>query len=250
MRDLLQVDRAARRRRRPGPCRAPADPADGVARRLIAATAFANAVIGGVDEDAEGADAGAHASRRAAWCSCSVSAAATSSRAIRNSSRSPPAPRSPRCVGMGFGARDARPPPAGQRAPRPRRRRVRRHPRARRSPAPFLAASGSAAGGPSGPGPRIASTPTGEGSAGAGHRARGRVVADRRGRCMVRIPGSDACPVRDALRRGRAVGLGTAQPAAACGSRPAGAAPPGSSVEPCFARATVAQCPLRAALIP
>ena len=76
-----------------------------VARRLIATTALANAAIGGVVEDAEGADAGAHASRRAAWCSCSAL------------SRGDVLPHDPQqlalaagpavagCIGMGFGAR-------------------------------------------------------------------------------------------------------------------------------------------------
>ena len=75
--------------------------------------------------------------------------------------------------------------------------------------------------GPSGPGPRIASTPRRhvrcEGSARARYGARRRTAPDRGGRCVVRVPGGDASPIRDTLRRGRAVGLGPAQSAPSSG---------------------------------
>ena len=65
-----------------------------------------------------------------------------------------------------------------------------------------------------------------EGSAGAGHGARRRAVADRRGGCLVRVSRGDARTVRDALRRGRALGVGTPQSAPARGPRAAARAAP------------------------
>ena len=219
-----------------------------VARRLIALDRVRECRARRVDEDADRRSCRCSPSRRAAWCSCSASAAATSCRAIRSSSRVAAGPAVAGCARDGLRRPGARPPPARRRAARPRGRRVRRHPRARRSP---RSASSRALAPPEGVRPdRVLGSHrprTGEGSAGAGHRARGRVAADRRGRCVVRVPGGDARPVRDALRGGRAVGLGTTQPAPACRSRPSGAPSPGSGLDRCAAASRPRKPPARCA---
>ena len=77
-----------------------------------------------------------------------------------------------------------------------------------------------------GPGPSYGSGNRRGGRRDGRFRARGRAASDRRSRRLVRVPRGHASAERDALRRGRALGLGPPLPAAARRSRPPRTASP------------------------
>ena len=135
MRDLLTVDRPPRRRRRrrhsPLACRSCGTRC---ARRLISATAFANAASPRSTRRSRPQTCRCSRSPRPDGARCSGSAAATRSpRDAASSSRSRPAPPSRAASRRASAPGRSSAALPGQRPPRPRRRRVRRHARARRS---------------------------------------------------------------------------------------------------------------------